>query len=84
MNEGVKVSCSIALGSSQSISRGLNVNDVPDGVEVVRSDVFVLQVVRVLPNVHTNERNKTYVKQSNKLVFFVRGSWSTIAKCKNL
>lgn len=42
-----------------SLADVLPVDDVPDGFQIVGPDVFVLQVVRVLPHVDAQQRNKT-------------------------
>jgi len=44
------------LGLDVSLLRLLEVDDAPDGIEVVRFDVFVLQVEGMLPDVDSDDR----------------------------
>lgn len=41
-----------------SLANVLPVDNLPDGLEVIRASILVLQVVRVLPNVNSEERNE--------------------------
>jgi hypothetical protein len=45
-------------GLGESFSNGGPVDDFPDVLEVIRTNVLVLQVVSVLPNINTQKRGQ--------------------------
>lgn len=49
----------LLFGSLETFAHVLPVDNVPDGLHIVRSHVFVLQVVGMLPDVNTKKRNET-------------------------
>lgn len=51
---------SLFLCSLETLAHILPVDDVPDGLHVVRPDVFVLQVVGVLPDVDAQEWDEAW------------------------
>jgi hypothetical protein len=44
----------------------LEVDDIPDGVEIVRLDVLVLEIECVLPDIDSNDRNVCYQSVSTR------------------
>lgn len=49
----------LLFGSLETLADVLPVDNVPDGLDVVRSHVLVLKVVGMLPNVDTKKRDET-------------------------
>lgn len=49
--------CSL-LCLGQTLGDILPVDDIPNGIDVVRSQIFVLQIVRMLPNVDSEQRDQ--------------------------
>lgn len=43
----------------EPLTHVLPVDDLPDLLEVVRSDILVLQVVRMLPDINAQERDQS-------------------------
>jgi len=43
----------------EALGDSLPVNNLPDGLEVVRADVLVLEVVGVLPNINSQQGDQT-------------------------
>ena len=39
----------------EAVSNSLPVDNLPDGLEVVRADVLILQVVRMLPDINAQQ-----------------------------
>ena len=47
------------FGSSKSLLDDVPIHDVPNSVDVIRSDVAVINIICVFPNVNTEKRDKT-------------------------
>lgn len=49
----------LLFGSLETLAHVLPVDNVPDSLNIVRSHIFVLKVVGVLPYINTKKRDET-------------------------
>ena len=50
------------------------VDNRPDGLQVIRADILVLQVIGMLPDINSEQRNQSYENDQNKTGYEVLAS----------
>lgn len=51
--------CKLFLGSLETLTDILPVHNIPDGLNIVRSNVLVLEIVRMLPDIYPKQWDQT-------------------------
>lgn len=62
----------LLFGSLETLADVLPVDNVPYGLDVIRSHVLVLKVVGMLPNVDTKKRDETWGPETETVVGSLR------------